>query len=38
MAPVRAVLPAGAGALSAAEFEAMSASAFDPQWVASLVG
>jgi dethiobiotin synthetase len=36
MAAVRAVLPAGAGAMSAAEFESMSATAFDPQWVASL--
>ena len=33
-----AVLPAGAGSLSAAEFETMSAAAFDAQWVASLVG
>ena len=38
MAPVRAVLPDGAGALSAAEFESMSASAFDPDWVESLAG
>jgi dethiobiotin synthetase len=38
LAPVRAVLPAGAGALSAAEFETMSASAFDAGWVASLAG
>ena len=38
LATVRAVLPAGAGAMSAAEFEAMSASAFDPGWVKSLVG
>ena len=30
LAPLRAVLPAGAGALTAAEFESMSASAFDP--------
>ncbi|MGE2719918.1 dethiobiotin synthase [Mycolicibacterium celeriflavum] len=36
LAPVRAVLPAGAGALSAQQFEAMSASAFDPDWIASL--
>ena len=36
LAAVRAVLPAGAGAMSAAEFESMSASAFDAQWVASL--
>ncbi len=33
---VRAVLPAGLGAVSATEFEAVSASAFDPAWVASL--
>ena len=38
MAPLRAVLPDGAGSLSADEFESMSASAFDPNWVASLVG
>ncbi len=38
MAPVRALLPDGAGAMSAAEFESMSASAFDPEWVARLVG
>jgi dethiobiotin synthetase len=37
LAPVRAVLPAGSGAMSASEFEAMSASALDPAWVASLV-
>lgn len=37
LAPVRAVLPARAGALSAEEFEVMSASAFDPDWVASLM-
>ncbi|RAV15800.1 dethiobiotin synthase [Mycolicibacterium sp. GF69] len=37
LAPVRAVLPAGAGALTTAEFEAMSRSAFDSAWVASLV-
>ncbi len=36
LAPVRAVLPAGLGAVSATEFEAVSASAFDPAWVASL--
>jgi dethiobiotin synthetase len=36
LAPVRAVLPAGAGAVSAADFESMSASVFDPVWVASL--
>ncbi len=37
LAPVRAVLPAGLGAASAAEFEAVCSSAFDPAWVASLV-
>jgi dethiobiotin synthetase len=37
LAVVRAVLPAGAGAMSAAKFESMSASAFDAQWVTSLV-
>jgi dethiobiotin synthetase len=36
LAPVRAVLPAGAGGVSAADFESMSASVFDPAWVASL--
>ena len=35
---VRAVLPAGAGALGAEEFESMSAAAFDAQWVRSLAG
>jgi dethiobiotin synthetase len=38
LAPLRAVLPAGAGSVSAQDFEKLSASAFDPQWVASLVG
>jgi len=38
LAEVRAVLPAGAGAMSAAEFEAMSAAAFDAQWVTNLAG
>ncbi|MGV0792252.1 dethiobiotin synthase [Mycolicibacterium sp. XJ1819] len=37
MAPLRAVLPAGAGTMTAAEFEAISASAFEPAWVATLV-
>jgi dethiobiotin synthetase len=37
MAAVRAVLPARAGALSADGFAAMSRSAFDPDWLASLV-
>lgn len=36
MAPLRAVLPAGLGALSAHEFEAVSARAFDPAWIASI--
>jgi dethiobiotin synthetase len=35
---VRAVLPAGAGALGPEEFESLSAAAFDPQWVTSLAG
>jgi dethiobiotin synthetase len=38
LAPLRGVLPAGAGVFAAEEFAAMSASAFDPHWVASLVG
>lgn len=37
LAPVRAALPAGAGALSVDEFATMSVAAFDPAWVASLV-
>lgn len=37
LAEVRAVLPAGAGALTPREFEALSASAFAPDWIASLV-
>lgn len=36
LAPLRAVLPAGSGALTAAEFAAMSAGAFDRDWVAGL--
>lgn len=36
MAPVRAVLPAGAAAMSASEFAAMSVAAFDADWVAGL--
>ncbi|HET9877056.1 MAG TPA: dethiobiotin synthase [Mycobacterium sp.] len=36
LAPVRAVLPAGAGALDVASFAAMSALAFDGGWVRSL--
>ncbi len=38
MAPVRAVLPAGAGAFEPAQFESMSSAAFDPQWVRSVAG
>jgi len=37
LAPLRAVLPAGAGVLDSAAFEKLSASAFDSDWVASLV-
>jgi dethiobiotin synthetase len=36
LAAVRAVLPAGAGAMSAAEFESMSTAAFDTPWVTGL--
>jgi dethiobiotin synthetase len=36
LAPVRAVLPAGLGGVSAAEFETVCSSAFDPAWVAGL--
>ena len=38
LGPLRAALPAGAGQLTAAEFTAMSAHAFDRDWVTSLVG
>lgn len=38
LAPVRAAIPAGAGALGAAEFATMSAAAFDRGWVTALVG
>lgn len=38
LAPLRAALPAGAGALDAAAFAQMSVAAFDPAWVTSLVG
>jgi dethiobiotin synthetase len=38
MAPLRAVLPAGAGANRSTQFESMSSAAFDPHWVKSLVG
>ncbi|OBK71632.1 dethiobiotin synthase [Mycobacterium sp. 1274761.0] len=37
MAPLRAVLPDGAGGFDAERFESMSSQAFDPLWVASLV-
>ncbi|MGH3674748.1 MAG: dethiobiotin synthase, partial [Mycobacterium sp.] len=33
LAPLRAVLPTGAGSISAQDFEKLSASAFDPDWV-----
>jgi dethiobiotin synthetase len=36
LAPLRAVLPAGLGGASPAEFEAVCSSAFDPTWIASL--
>ncbi|GBE66181.1 ATP-dependent dethiobiotin synthetase BioD [Mycobacterium sp. MFM001] len=38
LAPVRAALPAGAGSMGPAEFSAMSAQAFDRDWVTSLAG
>jgi dethiobiotin synthetase len=38
LAPVRAALPAGAGSLSAADFATLSVPAFDPAWVAGLIG
>ncbi|WP_343572382.1 dethiobiotin synthase [Mycobacterium sp.] len=37
LGPMRAELPAGAGQLSVAEFTAMSAHAFDRDWVRSLI-
>jgi dethiobiotin synthetase len=37
MAPIRATLPAGAGSMDAADFAAMSAAAFDRDWVSTLV-
>jgi dethiobiotin synthetase len=37
LAPVRAALPAGAGSLSHADFEVLSARAFGADWVAALV-
>jgi dethiobiotin synthetase len=36
LAPVRAVLPWGAGASAPPDFEAMCESAFDTEWVRSL--
>ena len=38
LAPLRAVLPSGAGSLSAEEFATVSAQAFETSWVESLVG
>ena len=38
LAPLRAALPAGAAALDAGEFAAMSAHAFAREWVTALVG
>ncbi len=38
MAPLRAVLPDGAGALGPRQFESMSSAAFDTQWVTDLAG
>jgi dethiobiotin synthetase len=38
LAPVRAVLPAGAGALGVDDFAALSAAAFDRGWVTTLAG
>lgn len=38
LAPVRAVLPAGAGSMDPAEFAATSAHAVDRHWVTTLVG
>lgn len=37
LAPVRAALPAGAGSLDAADFAALSAEAFEREWVRALV-
>lgn len=37
LAPLRTALPTGAGSMSAQDFEKLSVSAFDPQWVAGLV-
>jgi dethiobiotin synthetase len=38
LAPLRAALPAGAGLMGAGEFAAMSAHAFDREWVTALAG
>ncbi|OBG32312.1 dethiobiotin synthase [Mycobacterium sp. E3198] len=38
LAPVRAALPSGAGSLDADGFAALSAAAFDRDWVSALVG
>ncbi|GAC1646697.1 MAG: dethiobiotin synthase [Mycobacterium sp.] len=38
LAAIRAVLPAGAGSLSSAEFESMSSAAFDTDWIKTLAG
>jgi dethiobiotin synthetase len=38
LAPLRAVLPAGAAATNTADFAAMSARAFDRDWVTALAG
>ena len=38
MAPLRAVLPADAAQMTRAEFEQLSASAVDPDWLADLAG
>jgi dethiobiotin synthetase len=38
MAPLRAVLPCGAGAFAVQDFESMSSAAFDPRWVRDLAG
>lgn len=38
LAAIRALLPAGAGSLSPAEFQSMSSAAFDSDWVTSLAG
>ena len=37
LAPLRAALPAGAGSMNGADFAAMSADAFDRDWVTALV-